>query len=63
MTEAEYRLAIREAKANALGVEGVCASCEWLMDDGLCSQYNQYPPLEDITRDFGCDRHLERIPF
>lgn len=40
-----------------------CASCEWLSDEGRCSQYNENIPLDWVEKINYCALYCARVPF
>jgi hypothetical protein len=33
------------------------------MDDGVCEEYNETPPLDFIEKENDCEHYAELIPF
>ena len=40
-----------------------CATCEHLRNDGLCLEFDDYPPVEFIEQENECDQYEQDPPF
>lgn len=67
MTKEEYLKKIEEAKKRAMpkpvAMAHSCAGCLFLEQDGLCSKFMNYPPLDFIEKENNCKEYIQDIPF
>ena len=54
---------VRDCISAAPEIPRNCATCEYMADDGLCTEYNSRPPLEYVTQENDCYKWIMFIPF
>lgn len=54
---------VRDKISEPREVPRSCATCEYMADDGLCTEYNSRPPLEYVTQENDCYKWIMFIPF
>ena len=63
----ERREAVKQAMKNQCvsvpAIRRCCATCDYLTEEGVCTEYDATPPIEFLEKENDCPAYIDLIPF